>query len=302
MEREINWTLLIAFVLSILIHLSVLNLVTDLVFSKEAIKQDKNSHYQISYLASSGTVEESKATKSPPSKKRKEETKHQETKKKSETPKEKEAQKDLKLDKEQMKKDDKSNKRKELLEQVESNFDLKEVDLPKEQGEKLTEDKEKKEARNELKEEEKVKRAEKTREQTNKKEKKEVNTSDASTDSRKDELKQEAKKDLNKESEVVDLTAGAKDDISYPSLTNNQSPQYPEKMRRRGIEGQVKLKVLITKEGRVKEIEIASSSGYQSLDGAAKKAVMDWQFKPAQRENYRVHSWVLIPISFKLHR
>ena len=100
---------------------------------------------------------------------------------------------------------------------------------------------------------------------------------------------------------TVDLTQGAKSNIVPPSLSSHQPPQYPQQMRRRGIEGRTELKILINQVGIVQEIEVKESSGYKKLDQAAQAAVKQWQFDPAQQEKSEISSWIIVPIKFELN-
>jgi protein TonB len=76
--------------------------------------------------------------------------------------------------------------------------------------------------------------------------------------------------------------------------------RYPLIARRNGVEGTVKLKVLVTREGRAAHVQLEQSSGSSALDGAALEAVRNWQFVPARRGQDAVESWVLVPVVFKL--
>ena len=51
--------------------------------------------------------------------------------------------------------------------------------------------------------------------------------------------------------------------------------------KRQRIEGKVILKVFISEKGEVQNIEIAQSSGHDSLDQAAIESVKQWRFIPA---------------------
>jgi periplasmic protein TonB len=80
----------------------------------------------------------------------------------------------------------------------------------------------------------------------------------------------------------------------------NAPPRYPLIARRNGIEGTVRLKVLVTRDGRAAQLELDRSSGSSALDNAALEAVKNWQFVPARRGQEPVESWVLVPVVFKL--
>lgn len=77
-------------------------------------------------------------------------------------------------------------------------------------------------------------------------------------------------------------------------------PRYPESARRRGIEGTVLLKMRITAQGRVEELQVERSAGHPDLDHSAMEAVQRWRFEPARRSGEPVAMWVLIPVEFKL--
>jgi protein TonB len=68
----------------------------------------------------------------------------------------------------------------------------------------------------------------------------------------------------------------------------------------RGYQGRTLLKVLVGQDGRVKEIAVASSSGYALLDEAAVNAVAKWLFEPARRGHTPVAMWVEVPIRFQI--
>ena len=79
-----------------------------------------------------------------------------------------------------------------------------------------------------------------------------------------------------------------------------QPPNYPRLARKRGIEGQVVLRVDIGPAGDVLALIIEQSSGSGLLDKAARKAVHQWQFVPAQANGIAVASYVRIPVDFVL--
>jgi len=80
----------------------------------------------------------------------------------------------------------------------------------------------------------------------------------------------------------------------------NPKPDYPERARREGWEGTVLLRVLVDLEGKSKRVELSGSSGFETLDAAAKETVKGWRFYPARYGEERIESWVKVPIVFKL--
>jgi TonB family protein len=85
------------------------------------------------------------------------------------------------------------------------------------------------------------------------------------------------------------------------------TPKYPELARRAGVEGTVWLKVLVSDEGKVKDVSVIKVSSNLKNRGtpvglpeAAMEAARQWTFKPAMLDNKPVQLWVTIPFAFKL--
>lgn len=85
-----------------------------------------------------------------------------------------------------------------------------------------------------------------------------------------------------------------------PRYAENPRPLYPREAKRKGYEGEVLLRVEVLSNGRVGEIEVKRSSGYDLLDRSAMIAVKQWRFIPAKRGETPVPAWVNIPIAFQL--
>lgn len=81
---------------------------------------------------------------------------------------------------------------------------------------------------------------------------------------------------------------------------NNPRPAYPAMSRRLGEQGKVVLRVLVSGEGRAREVQVKVGSGSARLDQAAREAVERWRFVPARQGNEAVETWVLVPIAFNL--
>jgi len=62
--------------------------------------------------------------------------------------------------------------------------------------------------------------------------------------------------------------------------------QYPSILKRRGIGGTVRLKVLVRADGSVKDVEILG--GNPALADAAEKAVRQWKFAPGNDSTVNV--------------
>lgn len=66
--------------------------------------------------------------------------------------------------------------------------------------------------------------------------------------------------------------------------------QYPSVLKRRGIGGTVRLKVIVHADGSVKDIEVLG--GNPALADAAEKAVRQWRFAPG------VESTLTVAVAF----
>lgn len=96
--------------------------------------------------------------------------------------------------------------------------------------------------------------------------------------------------------------AGINTELAYPDYRLNPKPKYPRTARKRGYEGEVRLKVLVLENGEVGKIEIIRHSGYEILDDSAIEAVKNWVFVPGKENGKGISSWVTVPITFQLKK
>ena len=73
------------------------------------------------------------------------------------------------------------------------------------------------------------------------------------------------------------------------------APVYPPHCRRMGIEGRVRVRVLVDERGRPLEVKVQQGSGNAALDDSALEAVRRWRFEPLAADR-----WVRIPIDFRI--
>ena len=83
-----------------------------------------------------------------------------------------------------------------------------------------------------------------------------------------------------------------------PEVVSAAQPTYPEMAREAKIEGTVRLRVLVGRDGRVKDMRV--ERGINFLDDAAKHAVSKWVFKPALRKGSPVSAWTDVGVKFEL--
>ena len=80
----------------------------------------------------------------------------------------------------------------------------------------------------------------------------------------------------------------------------NVAPSYPEAARLRGETGTVGLELSVDAEGRVTAVNVARSSGSPMLDAAARRAVVEWRFRPAARDGVPVAGSIRTSVHFRL--
>ena len=83
-----------------------------------------------------------------------------------------------------------------------------------------------------------------------------------------------------------------------PEVVSAAQPMYPEMAKEAQIEGTVRLRVLVGRDGRVKKERVERGVTY--LDDAAKQAVRKWVFKPALRKGSPVSAWTDVDVEFEL--
>lgn len=86
----------------------------------------------------------------------------------------------------------------------------------------------------------------------------------------------------------------------FPELIKYIEPDYPHDAVTRGIEGVVKLKILITTEGKVSMIKVLDNGGFYEFGIAAKRVVKRWRFEPAKIMGMSVSVWCEQSVRFEL--
>jgi periplasmic protein TonB len=78
-------------------------------------------------------------------------------------------------------------------------------------------------------------------------------------------------------------------------------PEYPPASRRAGEAGTVTLAAYVLESGKVGEIKIVKSSGFEKLDEAAVKDVQrNWRFVPGKEDGKPVPMWHTFQVTFRL--
>jgi TonB family protein len=84
-----------------------------------------------------------------------------------------------------------------------------------------------------------------------------------------------------------------------PEVISQVPPAYPERSRRKSIEGTVVLQALVGRDGTVRDVKVVKS--IPGLDESAIDSVRQWRFKPALANGAPVAVWVAVPVRFSLH-
>ena len=87
--------------------------------------------------------------------------------------------------------------------------------------------------------------------------------------------------------------------IQPPRLLNEVKPDYTEDARRRGLEGEVVLEIVVRHDGRVGDVRVLKGLG-AGLDQQAIQAVRRWTFAAATRKGRPVDVIVEVAVEFTL--
>ncbi len=87
--------------------------------------------------------------------------------------------------------------------------------------------------------------------------------------------------------------------IEPPTLIREVRPQYTEDARKRALEGNVVLEIVVRRDGTVGDIKVVRNLG-AGLDQKAVDAVRQWRFGPARRQGSPVDVVVEVSVEFKL--
>lgn len=85
-----------------------------------------------------------------------------------------------------------------------------------------------------------------------------------------------------------------------PTPLVNPPPRYPPGARERGVEGWVRVRVLVDRSGAVEQVAVDAAQPPGEFDRAAQDAARRWRFRPATYEGAPVRAWVRQKLVFKL--
>lgn len=89
-------------------------------------------------------------------------------------------------------------------------------------------------------------------------------------------------------------------DIS-PAFLSGDVPEYPDALRSHGIQGRVRVQMVVGRDGSVESASVISGSGYGAMDAAAVEAAYTYQFEPAEKQGIPVRCYATKTFVFGLH-
>ena len=97
----------------------------------------------------------------------------------------------------------------------------------------------------------------------------------------------------------VIMTEDTVDEV--PRASYRPPLKYPDYARKRGINGQVTLNLLVNAKGAVEEVKLLASNPEKLFDQVAMDSVRQWQFDTAMYKGSPVKVWVKQKITFSLN-
>jgi len=79
-------------------------------------------------------------------------------------------------------------------------------------------------------------------------------------------------------------------------------PNYPPSLRRQEITGDVRVKVLVGTNGRVKQVQELGATHPDFFAATKKQALRNWRFIPATEDGRKVEAWFTISVKFEMEK
>lgn len=87
--------------------------------------------------------------------------------------------------------------------------------------------------------------------------------------------------------------------MTRPRLVYGPDPEYSDQARKANVEGTILLKVTVTENGDVANVQVTKGLG-SGLDEKAVEAVRTWKFKSGTKDGTPVSSEINVEVSFHL--
>jgi len=99
---------------------------------------------------------------------------------------------------------------------------------------------------------------------------------------------------------LEDLYSIHEQGVSAPTPLATPAPEYSEAARQAGFRGQVRLSLVVDKDGNPRNIHVVDPAGL-GLDEASVHAVRQWKFRPGEKEARPVNVQLQVEIGFRLY-
>ena len=106
---------------------------------------------------------------------------------------------------------------------------------------------------------------------------------------------------VRRDAAATDFIFDSTDLDRSPEIVGRVNPEYPFQARERGIEGYVAVKVLVGKDGAVRQVNILKAKPANIFDQAVRKAVSSWRFRPGEVGGEPVTAWITTTLHFRLN-
>ena len=110
------------------------------------------------------------------------------------------------------------------------------------------------------------------------------------------DFESEVKGDFVKSESVSSGTGPLGGEDFNENIQSYSEPQYPKAALKRGLQGTMKIKIFIGKDGIPTETQLLQSSGHQILDNSALEAVKKWIFKKNNRSAFYVVKTIIFQL------
>jgi periplasmic protein TonB len=88
--------------------------------------------------------------------------------------------------------------------------------------------------------------------------------------------------------------------VTPPKAVFQPNPEYAESARKKKIQGEVELSMIVTAEGTVRDATVTKSLD-KDLDKKALEAVAKWKFEPATKDGKPVAIYIAATVEFRTY-
>lgn len=108
----------------------------------------------------------------------------------------------------------------------------------------------------------------------------------------------DGKQNVNNEGRTIRYGSGSAYEKSFNYIREDilKNVRYPEKARRKGLQGKITLSFTVTETGLTRDVKVINGSGFSELDNSAKEAISRTTF--SQKIPYKL--FVILPIEYRL--